>query len=157
MLTLDEVVQRLVYHEGVKLKPYKDTKGKLTIGVGRCIETNPFTYEELKAVGDWEKGITKNAAFFLLRNDIRRVSKECKSNIPFYEELNDGRRYALLDMCFQLGIGGLLGFKKMLAAMSVGNWIEAKEQCLDSKYAREDSPKRAERIARTIETGVFKI
>lgn len=157
MLTLDEVVQRLVYHEGVVLKPYKDTKGKLTIGIGRCIDTNPFTYEELKAVGDWEKGITKNAAFFLLRNDIRRVSKECKSNIPFYEELNDGRRYALLDMCFQLGIGGLLGFKKMLAAMSVGNWIEAKEQCLDSKYAREDSPKRAERIARTIETGVFRI
>ncbi len=157
MLTLDEVVQRLVYHEGVKLKPYKDTKGKLTIGVGRCIDTNPFTYEELKAVGDWKKGITKNAAFFLLRNDIRRASKECKSNIPFYEELNDDRRYALLDMCFQLGIGGLLGFKKMLAAMSIGNWIEAKEQCLDSKYAREDSPKRAERIARTIETGVFKI
>lgn len=156
MLSLDEVVQRFVLHEGVRLKPYKDTKGKLTIGVGRCIDTNPFTCEELKAVGDWEKGITKNAAFFLLRNDIKRVSKECKNNIPFYEELNDDRRYALLDMCFQLGIGGLLGFKKMLAAMGVGNWVEAKKQCLDSKYAREDSPKRAERIANTIETGRFR-
>lgn len=44
-------IDRLIFHEGLKLKPYKCTAGKWTIGVGRCYETNPFTAEELKATG----------------------------------------------------------------------------------------------------------
>ena len=74
-------------------------------------------------------GITRNAAYFLLRNDISRVEDECKKNIPFWNELDDERQYALLDMCFQMGVGGLKGFKKMIAAMGVGNWNKDSEEC----------------------------
>ena len=68
----DWEMRRLEFHEGCWLMPYRCTAGKLTIGVGRCIDTNPFTEEELKAVGDWKHGITRNAALMLLRNDIDR-------------------------------------------------------------------------------------
>lgn len=149
MIAMNEAVQRLVFHEGFVLKPYKDTHGYWTIGVGRCIDKNPFTPEELKAVGDWKKGITRNAAYMLLRNDIKRTVAELKKKIPFWDELSDERQYALLDMAFQMGVNGVLGFKKMLSAMGLGNWPEAWHQCMDSKYAREFKT-RAERIANTI-------
>jgi lysozyme len=156
MLSNDEIIQRLVFHEGCVLKVYICPAGYPTIGVGRNLETNPLTNEELKVCGDYMHGITKNAAFYLLRNDIERVVKDCKKKISFWEQLDDERKYALLDMCFQLGLGGLLKFKNMLKAMGVGNYKEAAEHCLDSKYAVQ-TPNRAKRIAKTIECGRFEI
>ena len=153
MLDMPEIINRLVFHEGLRLQPYKCTRGKLTIGIGRCVETNPFTAEELKVVGDWKHGITREMAYYLLRNDIARCEKECKKRIPFFDKLDDQRQYALIDMTFQLGINGVKVFRKMLRALGVGNYKEAAEQCLDSKYALIDTPKRAKRIARLIEKG----
>lgn len=149
-------IQRLCIHEGIRLTPYVCPAGYKTIGVGRNLETNPITEEERKVVGDWQHGITKNAAFYLLRNDIARVEKECRQYIPFWKQLDDERQYALLDMAFNLGIRGLLKFKKMLNCMGIGDYRGAAKECLNSKYAK-DVGKRAVRIAKTIETGVFVI
>lgn len=156
MIDMNEKVQRLVMHEGCRLKPYYCTKGKQTIGVGRNLDDNPLTEEEKRVCGDWEKGITKNAAFYLLRHDIERVEKECKKKIAFYELLDDERQYALLDMAFNLGIAGVLKFKKMLMAMACGYFEDAAKECLNSKYAKEVG-QRAKRIAETIRTGKFRI
>ena len=156
MLDLYTISQRLQIHEGLRLKPYFCTRGKQTIGVGRCLDTNPLTAEEEKVVGDWRHGITKGAAIYLLHNDIKRVYRALKKNIDFFKDLDDERQYALLDMAFNLGIHGLLQFKKMLAAMASGNYAEAAEECLNSKYAAEVG-RRAERIARTIKTGKFSL
>ena len=156
MLTKNDIVQRLVFHEGVSLQCYNCSRGYPTIGVGRNLKTNPLTKDELIVCGDYMHGITKNAAFYLLRNDIDRVTKECEKKIPIWDRLDDERKYALLDMVFQMGIGGVLNFKKMLAAMGVGNWKEAAVQCLDSEYAKQ-TPARAKRIARTIEKGKFEV
>ena len=155
MISREEIIQRLVLHEGCKLKPYYCTAGYLTIGIGRNLETNPLTNAEKKVCGDYMHGITRNAAYFLLRNDIDKVEAECKAKIPFWNKLDNERQYALLDMCFQMGIKGLKKFKKMLAAMGVGYWNKASDECLDSDYARKDSPLRANRIAKTIRTGQF--
>ena len=156
MIDMGTAVQRLCIHEGIRLSPYKCSEGYLTIGVGRNLITNPITEEEKKVVGDWQHGITKNAAFYLLRNDIKRVEQECIQNIPFWKHLDDERQYALLDMAFNLGIKGLLQFKKMLSDIGIGNYRGAAKECLNSKYAR-DVGKRAERIAKTIETGRFEV
>lgn len=156
MIDINQAVQRLAFHEGCVLEPYRDHLGFWTIGVGRCFEKNPFTNEELKVVGDYKHGITKNAAYMLLRNDINRLLPQLEQKIPFWNQLNSDRQYAMLDMAFQNGLNGLLKFKKMIAAMGVGNWKEAKAQCLDSNYARQ-TPKRANRIANCIEKGVFEI
>jgi len=155
-IDINEMIQRFVLNEGCSLMPYKDTKNLLTIGIGRCIDKNPLTQEEKKVCGDYMRGITKNAAFYLLRNDISRVMKECSKNIPFFYTLDAERRYCLIDMCFNMGIKGLLGFKKMLSAMGVGDWNWAADECLSSKYAK-DTGIRARRIAKTIRTGRFEV
>lgn len=156
MIDMGTAVQRLCIHEGIRLSPYKCSEGYLTIGVGRNLITNPITEEEKKVVGDWQHGITKNAAFYLLRNDIKRVEQECREHIPFWKQLDDERQYALLDMAFNLGIRGLLQFKKMLSDIGIGNYRGAAKECLNSNYAKQTG-KRAERIAKAIETGRFEV
>lgn len=150
----DWEMRRLEFHEGCRLLPYRCTAGKLTIGIGRCIEMNPFTKEELQAVGDWKHGITRNAALMLLRNDIDRCKNEL-SGLDFYAKLDLERQYALLDMCFQMGVRGFRRFKRLLKAVEQRNFELAAFECLTSKYAQQ-TPKRAKRIAQLLKTGVWK-
>lgn len=161
MISVSEIKQRLYVHEGFRSKPYRCTANKLTIGIGRNIEDRPFTEEELRLVDKdyMTKGITKAQAFAILARDVMQFDFELRQNIPFYERLDDERQYALLDMAFNMGIGnskkGLLSFKKMLRYIGTGFYKQAAAECLNSKYGRE-LPVRAGRIARAIETGVFK-
>ena len=82
--------------------------------------------------------------------------KELKKELPFFNNLDAERQYALIDMAFNLGILGLLRFKKMLRAIERGDFIRASKECLNSKYASEVG-QRAVRIANTLATGDFKI
>lgn len=149
----EEIIERLKFHEGFKLVPYRDHLGKLTIGIGRCIETNPFTKEELRFVGDWQRGITANAAYQLCKNDINKCLAQLNTLGVWFHNLDDERKYALLDMCFQLGFDGLRKFRNMLKHVENKDWQGAYYECLDSKYAKQDTPKRAKRIAVLLKTG----
>lgn len=150
-LCMPWVCRRLAFHEGVVLKVYKDSLGFKTIGVGRCLDKNPLTPEEKKACGDIYQGITKNAAYMLLRNDVTRCEEELRKNIPFYQSLDVERQYALIDMCFNLGINKLLRFRNMLKALEEKKYNLAGAECLDSTYAKQ-VPIRARRIAHLIRT-----
>lgn len=156
MLDMAEMITRIKLHEGCSLKPYKCPAGKLTIGIGRNTEDNPFTVEELRVVGDWKNGITREAAHYLCKNDIERCIIELKKHLKFFDELDNERKYALIDLCFNLGINKLLTFKKTLASIACGNYRTAAEQLLQSKYASQVG-KRAKRIAILIETGRWEI
>ena len=155
-LDMAEMITRLKLHEGCSLTPYKCPAGKLTIGIGHNVEDNPLTAEELRVVGDWKHGITREAAHYLCRNDIERCIKELKKNLKWFEKLDKERKYALIDLCFNLGIRTLLTFKKTLASIAGGNYRTAAEQLLQSKYAKQVG-KRAKRIAILIETGRWEI
>lgn len=76
--------------------------------------------------------------------------------MPWWRKLDEERQYVLIDMCFQLGINGLLKFKNMLAAIAAGDFEKASKECLNSAYAKQ-TPARAKRIARLIKTGEWKI
>lgn len=156
MIDIYDICQRLLLHEGLRLNPYRCPAGKLTIGIGRNLDDNPLTPEERKVLGDWEHGITREAAFFLLRNDIGKLEKELRKSIGFWEQLDDERQYALLDIAFNVGVAGLLKFKKMLGFLWMGEYRQAACECLNSKYAK-DTGRRAKRIAKTIETGRFEV
>ena len=155
MILWDDIQKRLILHEGCVDHVYICPAGYKTIGIGRNLDTNPLTQKEKEFVGDLTK-ITVEQALFLLKNDVKRCTKDLINNISFYYQLDDERQYALLDMCFNMGIKKLLKFKRMLNAMLIGDYRGAAKECLMSKYAK-DVGKRAERIARLIETGVWVI
>jgi lysozyme len=118
----EELEEQLIRHEGLRLFPYKDTVGKLTIGVGRNIEDN---------------GISEKEAMYLLKNDIERCSKILQENFYFYNFLTHTRKCVLVNMCFNLGFPRLMGFKKMLAALETHDYDTAADEMEDSKWARQ--------------------
>ncbi len=154
MIDANEITKRLLLHEGCVDHVYKCPAGYLTIGVGRNLETNPLTPREKEVVGDIKNGITVEKCLYLLKNDVKRCERDLINNLSFWYQLDDERQYALLDMCFNMGIKRLLKFKRMLGAMLIGDYRGAAKECLMSKYA-VDVGKRAQRIARLIETGVW--
>lgn len=145
---------RLIENEGLSLMPYYCPLGKLTIGVGHNLEDNPLTNAERIALGDLMHGITENGAKMLLRRDIKQCLEQLKKNFKFYNDLTSNRQYALLDMCFQLGIQGLKKFKLMLSELEKGNYDMAAYHCLKSLYAKQ-TPKRAKKIAAAIKTDTY--
>lgn len=148
-------VDRLIEHEGISLMPYRCVRGKLTIGVGRNLDDNPLSMEEKRALGDYMHGITTNGAKMLLRNDIKVAYNGAKKIFKDFDELCEDRRYALVDMCFQLGVKGVAKFRRMRWAIAGKDFEEASRACLSSVYAKQ-TPKRANRIAEVIRTGVWK-
>lgn len=152
MINMSEIINRLKFHEGCILKPYKCPRGFLTIGIGRNLVTNPLTAEEQKVCEGYQQGINLNQAYYLCKNDIIRCEKEIKKIFPFFVHLDDERKYAVLDMCFQLGCVGLSKFRKMLGALEIGDYRGAAKECLNSSYAKQ-VPSRAKRIAALLEKG----
>lgn len=134
----EKLVERIIKHEGLELKPYKCTAGRLTIGVGRNLDDN---------------GITEEEARFLLKNDMRNCHIDCLYNFPFYAEMDDVRQGVILEMCFNLGINRLKGFKKMLTACEFKNYALASEEMLNSLWAKQVG-KRARNLAQIMRMGV---
>jgi lysozyme len=133
------LTDQLVRDEGIRLKLYQDTRGKWTIGVGRDLS---------------DVGISEAEAMVLLANDVQEATKSLQQAFPWTTALDDVRFGALANMCFNLGVGGLSGFRLFLAAMQQGNWEEAKTEMLDSAWA-EQVGARAQRLALQIETGIW--
>lgn len=126
-----DIKKQLILHEGKKLRLYKCSADKWTIGVGRNIE---------------DRGISESEALFMLDNDINRVVDECNQFLWFHH-LSDIRKRIIIDMVFNLGLSRFRGFKKMIACLEYANYIGAANEMLDSKWAREDVGVRAVRLA----------
>jgi lysozyme len=133
----DILTKELIADEGLRLKPYRDTVGKLTIGVGRNLD---------------DEGITKEEALYLLNNDIQRVKGQLVS-VQTFSQLSDVRQRVLTEMAFNMGIGGLMGFREMWQAIQVKDWDGAANAMLDSLWAKEVG-QRAVRLATCMRTDV---
>ena len=122
--------------EGRRKKVYLDSEGIETIGVGRNIRNVGLSDAEID---------------LLLDNDIAKVESELDHAIPWWRGLSEPRQRALANMCF-MGIGKLLGFKRMLAALEFGDYERAASEALNSKWAGQVGS-RAYRIAQLIKGG----
>jgi lysozyme len=137
---LDALRQQLIHDEGLRLKAYRDTVGKLTIGVGRNLD---------------DKGISEAEAAVLLENDIDEHVALLDAKLPWWRKLDEARQNALANMCFNMGVGqedpphGLLGFKNSLALLERGEYEKAAANLAMSKWAKQVGP-RATRIIAVI-------
>lgn len=137
MFDRQKLIQQLRRHEGERLKPYRCSSGKLTIGVGRNLD---------------DRGITAAESAYLLNNDIDRVWVEVESRMPWIRQLNEVRQRVLLDMAFNLGIDGLMKFRNTLATIRAGDYQKAGVMMLDSLWAKQVG-NRAQRLAVMMQTG----
>lgn len=137
ILDITGIKNDLKMDEGFRARPYHDTVGKLTVGYGRNLD---------------DVGLTMDEAEYMLCNDIQRSINDLQAHLSWFDALSDNRQKALVEMCFQLGITKLLGFVNMLKAMETGNYKDATQEALTSKWAMQ-VPKRAARIAALILNG----
>lgn len=137
---ITNITEQLREDEGERLTAYRDSEGYLTIGIGVLIDAQKGG------------GITKEESQMLFRNRLNKKEAELNAKFPTYGNLDDARAGVLLNMSYQLGVEGVLGFKNMLNAVRRKDWAEAARQMKDSKWYRQ-TPERAERLMDQMITG----
>lgn len=116
----ESLIARLIVHEGLKLKPYTDTVGKLTIGIGRNLDG---------------VGISKAEAEALCANDIQFAEKGLDALCSWWRKLDEVRQQVLCEMAFNMGVSRLQDFVKFLAALKAHDFETAAKEMLNSKWA----------------------
>ena len=106
----------------IPLKPYLDTVGKLTIGVGRNLD---------------DKGLSRNEALDLLQNDINDAIEDVRHCCSIYDELSRPRQLVLISMAFNMGREGLSRFIRFLDALHANDWERAADEMMRSKWATQ--------------------
>ena len=103
---MNKLIEQLKRHEDIELKPYQDTVGKWTIGVGRNLD---------------DIGISEQEAEMLLLNDIKEAERQLITTMPWTQELDEVRFSALLNFVFNVGIGPASKFVNAMGLLKEKN------------------------------------
>jgi lysozyme len=134
---LARVRKQLQRDEDVRLKPYVDTVGKLTIGCGRNLT---------------DRGISLDEADYLLDNDIAIVLGELVTRFPWTAKLDEVRQAVLVNMGFNMGVPKLAMFTTTLDHVKNKRYADASVSMLKSKWAGQVG-NRAKRLSEQMRTG----
>jgi lysozyme len=156
----DNLIEKLISHEGLRLEVYQDSLGIDTIGIGRNLDDRGITQDEL----DWmdyptiehvySDGISEADAIYLAQNDVQIVEEELLAAHPCVENLDAVRQLVLVDMAFNMGVPRLCKFKNMWSAIHEGKFEAAAREMLDSRWATQVKG-RATKLANAMHNGEF--
>lgn len=119
---MDDALAMIRRHEGLRLKPYRCTAGRLTIGYGRNLD---------------DVGISREEAEVMLQNDVRRSWQDLQAALPEVSAMTPARQAALTNMMFNLGRTRFSRFRKMLEALRVEDYEWAAREMLASTWAKQ--------------------
>ena len=125
-------------HEGLSLRMYKCPAGKNTIGYGHNLDAN---------------GISLEVADAILDDDIDQAIEDARALVPNFDEHDDVRRAALVDLSFNMGKGTLSGFDDTLAAFIRKDYAGAALGLEASKWYGQVG-NRAREIVAMVRTGM---
>jgi len=121
---METLIERIKRHEGLRLRPYRDSLGNASIGYGHYLRIP----------------ISKTAALTILQNDVTYAWLE-GYNLPAAvlsaDGLTEKRKEVLVEMIFNLGFHGVLGFKRMLKAIEQEDFDLVAKEMLDSRWAEQ--------------------
>ncbi len=141
-------VAQLKRHEGLRLVPYRCPAGFLTVGYGHNIDANP-----VPNLGPDDR-ISEVEAGKILELDMRSCGMALDRALPDWRALSEPRQAVLLNMAVNLGVRGLLGFRKAVAAIRAGDFETASREMLNSKWSR-DVKGRALELAEQMRSGLW--
>ena len=124
-----ELEKQLKEHEGFRGMPYDDSLGYPTIGYGTKLPINA------------------DEAELLMKYRLEQKRDELIIAMPFVYNLPDDKQKVLYEMSYQMGVTGVLLFKRMWSALKSGDFERASKEMLDSRWAVQ-TPERAERLAK---------
>jgi lysozyme len=127
----------LISHESYSQFNFTDSEGNTKVGIGRNLT---------------DRGISHTEAVTLLDNDIYYFFSKLRHYLEDFHFLDSNRQFALIGMCFNLGIKGLLGLDELVYSINNRDWIKAHKDILDSKWA-DQAGEKAIQLANIILTG----
>jgi lysozyme len=135
-MDMNRLMRRLEQDEEYRQFPYKCTAGRWTCAIGRNLT---------------DKGIRYSEARFMLKNDIEECVTDLRKILPNFDDLPVKIQEVLVNMRFQLGPGGIRGFKQMLGAVRAWDFERMKKEMKDSAWYRQTT-NRAERLIHDVDT-----
>lgn len=156
----DEFIKQIKEFEGtVKNKagehiPYLCTAKKVTIGWGHNLNASPIITDTGDIItANNAVPISDEVAERVLQSDIKKVQSGMESALPWTGALPDVRYFTLVNMGFQMGIQGLLKFKRVLSAVQQKEYTQASLYMLESRWAKKQTPNRARKLSEQMKTG----
>lgn len=134
-MNTDAFERHLIWAEGRRSKPYRDTEGVLSIGVGRNLE----------------RGLSDDEIDYLLANDMRTAEQDA-AMLGYWSRLDDARQLVVADLVFNLGLTKWLRFENANAALSAGDYEKAADEMVDSKWYGQVG-RRAVKLVKAMRTG----
>ena len=165
---LSRVAKLILHDEGNRSRPYLDSGGTVTIGVGRSLQTNGISVAELHAIVDeidysvllqntdvqngrvrigslalankiFVKPLTQHDIQLLLTDDLKNVAHEAEGVFgETWQKLDMARKEVVVDILFNLGLPHFKQFENFIGAVKQGNWDTAASELLLSNAARKN-------------------
>ena len=146
----DKLKAQLSGEEGDRSKVYDDANGKPivpgtavqghpTIGIGRALDVEGLLPDEID---------------YLFGNNVTRICAALDQHLAWWRTLSDPRQAVLIDMAFNMGVDGLLGWPHTLAMIQAGQYAQAAQSMRDSLWETQVH-QRADRLANQMETGAW--
>lgn len=121
---------QLARDEGRRAMMYEDSLGVETIGIGHSLR----------------RPISDRAVEQIFADDLAETERELLLHAPWMADVGEPRYGAFLNLAFNMGVVGLMGFHNMLSAAQSGRWDDVATHLLESKYAGQVGD-RARRLA----------
>ena len=128
---MQDIINSIKAHEGYEPMVYKCTEGHDTIGVG-------FKVADLK--------LSEKVCDLILEEILDDLIARIERKLSWFRYAQDEVKLVIVNMSYQMGLSGVLRFKRALAAMEIKNWDLAATEMLDSLWARQ-TPNRANELA----------
>ena len=151
---MSKLSEQLKRHEGFRQHVYKDTVGLDTIGYGYCLSQNPLNLTS-NEIGIYRReGIKEMVADYILNRCIDEFRKTLLVKVEGFNDLDAVRQDCLINMAFNIGVGGVLKFKNTLAHIRAGQYELAACEMLESNWAKQVH-NRANELALQMKSGTY--
>ena len=154
-MTVDvkDVYEEICADEGKVLHAYLCSEHHKTVGIGhKVLETDAESSLDIYGIGadvTDDQRISEDRCYELFQGDVQVAIGGCAKIYENWEELPQEIQHVLVNMCFQLGQGGLGKFKNFKTAIEDYQWQRASEEMLDSRWSQQ-TPERAQRLSELV-------
>lgn len=128
---MNTTLRLIELEEGYREKSYYCSEMYPTIGIGKRIGQYKQSLRDFDLIS-----VPKSVAYAWLEHDLQTIVNQCKS-FDWFDRLNQARKDVIISMVYQLGFDGFNKFKKTIKLISEGKFVEAGQEMLDSKWAKQ--------------------
>lgn len=142
---MEQLIKLIEKEEGWIASPYYCSEGYPTVGYGFKIGLKDASLPQFT--------LPKAAGKVWLRVLLKDLEEYFESK-DWFDQLTPARRAIIISMAYQMGISGVLKFKKMIKALEAQDYITASNEMLQSRWASQ-TPGRANRHAMQLQGGFW--